>query len=150
MPAGRPSKYGTINMEQVEMLASKGFTDAEMAGFFNLALSTWHLWKKEHPEFSDSLKEWKENADRKVERSLYERATGFRCIDTKFATHEGNISDSLEYIKEYPPDTTAAIFWLKNRKKAEWRDRHEVGLDGTLTLKRIRKTYDGTVDDAGD
>jgi len=118
---GRPSKFDGIDMKQVEALAKRGWTDAEMAGFFRVAKSTWHLWKTEHPEFSDSLKDWKPEADARVELSLYERAIGYKHVETKFFVIDGEI------IKEraariYPPDTTACIFWLKNRKSKEWRD----------------------------
>ena len=99
MPGGRPSKFDGVDMEQVKMLVSKGFTDAEMAKFVGVNLSTWTRWKQKHKEFCISLKDWKASADRKVERSLYERACGYKGVDTKFATHEGKIADEKEYIK---------------------------------------------------
>lgn len=123
--AGRPSKYDSINKEQVRFLVDKGCTDVEMAQFFGVSERTWHDWKREHPDFSQSLKDWKQHADERVERSLFERATGYKCKDTKFATHEGMITDEREYIKHYPPDVTACIFWLKNRQPENWREKVE-------------------------
>ena len=119
---GRPSKYDSIELEKVKMLASRGWTDAEMSAFFQVNEDTWHEWKKKHPEFSESLKDWKKEADERVERSLYERATGYSHRETKMFQYEGVII-SEDTIKQYPPDTTAAIFWLKNRKPDEWRDK---------------------------
>lgn len=129
---GRPNKFDALDLDQVRKLAERGLTDAEMSDFFGVALSTWHKWKKDFPEFSDSLKDWKNFADSRVERSLYERAIGFSHIDTKLATHEGKITDEKEYIKHHAPDTTACIFWLKNRDKENWRDKidHEHGGPG--------------------
>ena len=65
-------------------------------------------------------------ADANVASRLYSRAIGYDT-GTKFATNEGRITDKVEYIEHYPPDTTAAIFWLKNRQPAKWRDKKEVG-----------------------
>lgn len=139
---GRPSKFGTIDMAQVEKLAKRGWTDEDMAAFFGIGITTWDRWKVAHPKFRGALKDWKIEADARVVRKLYERAMGYSAPDTKFATHEGKISDEREYIKHYPPDTTAAIFWLKNRDKENWRDRtdHEhSGRDGgpIETIKRV-------------
>lgn len=125
MAGGRPSGFDKLDLVQVEKLTKAGFTDAQLADFFGTTEQTWNNWKKAHPKFFESLKDWKSEADHEVEKSLYHRAKGYNCTDTKFATNEGKISDSLEYTKHYPPDTTAAIFWLKNRQPKEWRDRIE-------------------------
>jgi hypothetical protein len=136
-PGGRPSKFDCINLDQVRVLTEHGFTDKEMASFFGVVISTWHKWKLDSPEFSDSLKEGKKTADNRVVRALYERATGYSHIDTKFATHEGVITDQKEYTKHYAPDTTACIFWLKNRDKENWRDKVDVGVSGKLDLNSL-------------
>jgi hypothetical protein len=68
---GRPSKFDGIDLKQVKALANKGWIDAEMAEFFKVDVSTWNRWKDAHPEFQESLKDWKSEADSKVERSLY-------------------------------------------------------------------------------
>ena len=86
---GRPSKYTELDLKKVKELATRGWTDQEMSDFFGVSRSTWLLWRGKHKKFSDTLKEWKEHADKRVERSLYERACGYSHIDTKFATHEG-------------------------------------------------------------
>jgi len=131
---GRPSKYDIVDLEQAKILAEKGFTDRDFADLYQVNIDTIYEWKKKHEEFSDTLKEGKAIADNKVERSLFERATGYSCPDTKFATHEGVITDTKEYIKHYPPDTTAAIFWLKNRRPEQWRDKQEIEHSGELNV----------------
>lgn len=127
---GRPSKHTDLDMAKVKLLVDRGLTDAEMAMVLGVAESTWHLWKQQYPEFSESLNDWKYEADHKVERSLYERATGFHCKEVVTASIGGHITDVQEVDKYYPPDTTAAIFWLKNRKRKEWRDRQDHELSG--------------------
>lgn len=122
---GRPSKYDTLDMAKVAMLAKRGWTDAEMAEFFGVAEATWYNWKDAHPEFLEALKDWKEEADARVERSLYERATGYSHPEDKIFQHNGE-PVVVPTVKHYPPDTTAAIFWLKNRKREQWRDRHDI------------------------
>lgn len=110
-------------------LAGEGKTDEEIAKQLGVTRTTIHNWKKQGGEFFNTLKNEKEQADRAVEKSLYQRALGYTCKDTKFATHEGQITDSQEYDKHYPPDVTACIFWLKNRQPQKWRDRVEIAED---------------------
>ena len=123
--AGRPTQYKTEYNEQVYKLCLLGADDKKIADFFNIQESTLNLWKKKHPEFMESIKKGKEIADFEIAQSLYFRAKGYECKATKFATFNGEITDSQEYIEHLPPDTTAAIFWLKNRQKDIWRDKTE-------------------------
>jgi len=117
---GRPTKYSPSHNEQVAKLCRLGATDKQLADFFNISESTLNNWKLKEPEFMESLKEGKIVADAEVADSLYNRAMGFSHTDTKFATFEGKITDSKEFTKHYPPDSTGCIFWLKNR--AGWKD----------------------------
>jgi len=130
MGAGRPSKYREEFAQQAYKLCLLGLTDAELAKYFEIAESTLNLWKEGHPEFMEALKAGRAQADAKVAEKLYRRATGYSHVDTKFATFEGQITDQKEYIKHHPPDTTAAIFWLKNRQKKHWRDKIDHGVEG--------------------
>lgn len=133
---GRPSKFDGIDLNQVRQLATRGWTDAEMAEFFLVNPDTWHEWKKAHPEFSESLKDWKIEADSKVERSLYERATGYEHEEDKIFQYEGR-PVVVPTVKHYPPDTPAAIFWLKNRQPDKWRDKQELSIPEGLTVKQL-------------
>ena len=128
---GRPSKFDAVDRQQVEFLAKRGFTDAELAEFFKVTEQTWNNWKSAHPEFFESLKDWKAEADRKVERSLYERAKGYSHAEDKIFNANGKPL-VVPTTKHYPPDTTAAIFWLKNRMKDEWRDTQHINHSGSV------------------
>lgn len=125
---GRPTKYKPDFARQAEKLCAKGFIDEELADFFGVAVSSIYEWKSKHPEFSEAIKRGKTPSDEEVERSLYERATGYRCVETKVFMHEGR-AVTTDVIKQYPPDTGAAAFWLKNRRPKDWRDKRETDLN---------------------
>lgn len=126
---GRPSKYKPEFAEQAKKLAVLGATDAQLADFFEVSVSTINLWKIEHEEFSESLKLAKEEADKRVEHSLYQRAMGYEHDEVDIRVVAGELK-TTPIRKHYPPDTTACIFWLKNRKPQEWRDKIETELSG--------------------
>ena len=117
---GRKSEYREEYAEQALKLCLLGATDKEIAEFFSVSEQTLNSWKKKFPQFLESLKKGN------VASRLYSRAIGYDARATKFATNEGKITDKVEYIEHYPPDTTAAIFWLKNRQPGKWRDKKEV------------------------
>jgi hypothetical protein len=133
MAGGRPTKYKPDYVAQAAKLCALGATDAEMADFFEVTLSTFSLWKVKYAEFSDSLKSGKDIADRRVETALYNRAMGYSHEDTDIRVIEGQVV-MTPMIKNYPPDTTAAIFWLKNRQPEQWRDKREIGHSGVIDL----------------
>lgn len=126
---GRPTTYREEYAKQAYKLCLLGAIDKDLADFFEVTEQTINNWKKEYPEFFESIKRGKMIADAEIAEKLYHRAKGYSCTDTKFATHEGKITDSVEYVKHYPPDTTAIIFWLKNRQPDKWRDKQDIDLD---------------------
>lgn len=127
---GRPTLYKPEYVEQAKKLCLLGATDRELADFFKVSEQTLNSWKTQHPEFLESLKVGKEQADQRVERSLYQRALGYSHPDVHVSNFQGLVT-LTPIIKHYPPETTAGIFWLKNRKPEEWRDRIEhTGKDG--------------------
>lgn len=119
---GRPSSFKPEYVDQAKKLANKGFTDREIAEFFDVDERTINRWKHDHEDFCQSLKVGKDEADARVEQSLYRRALGYSHDAVKIhVASDGGITQ-VPFTEHYPPDTTAAIFWLKNRKKDEWRD----------------------------
>ncbi len=126
-PVGRPSKKNSVNLEQLKKLVLKGFTDVEISDFFDINEATFNDWKKDNAEFYKSLKDWKKEADVKVERSLYERAIGYQHEEDKIFCENGKVT-IVPTIHHYPPDTTAIIFWLKNRQPEVWRDKADIDL----------------------
>lgn len=133
MAGGRPTKYTPENLNMVRMLAKLGATNQEMAEALNVTLSTFHLWRNTHEEFSDAIKVGKDAADDRVAESLYQRAMGYSHPELDIRVIDGAIVET-PVIKHYAPDTTAAIFWLKNRRPQEWRDKQEIEHTGEVSL----------------
>lgn len=123
---GRPTSYKEEYAELAFNYCLLGATDIDLAKYFGVSEKTINTWKAKQPEFLQSLKAGKDEADAKVAQSLYHRATGYSHQETKIATHEGMITDSKEFTKHYAPDPTSAIFWLKNRQSGKWRDKQEL------------------------
>lgn len=120
---GRPSDYKEEFAAQAEKLAALGATDQEVADFFSIDVRTVYRWKHDHPAFCQALKVGKETADERVERSLYQKAIGYEQDEVKIFMPGG--ADEPVYAPfraKIAPDTTAAIFWLKNRRSQQWRD----------------------------
>ena len=139
----RPSKKRSLNMRHVEILSKKGFTDQEMADFFEVSLSSWYDWKKKDIVFKENISTWKSVADNNVQRSLYERATGYETIEQKaFQDKKSGTIEIVSLTKQHPPDPTSMIFWLKNRQPDKFRDviKNEHDVTGTLAeaLKEAR------------
>lgn len=125
--AGRKSDYNSTYPKIAAKAAQTGATDEEIAELFEVSTRTLHRWKLEHPEFCHSLKAAKELADERVERALFQKAIGYRFQAVKIFMPGGSTEPVYApYVEEAAPDTTAAIFWLKNRKPEEWRDKQEV------------------------
>lgn len=139
--AGQPTKYKEEYNEQVEKLCKLGATDNEIADFFNVDVSTINNWKIAHIEFFESIKKGKLMADSNVAERLYQRAMGFEHDSEEIKVislgKEGSEIERVPIRKIYPPDPTAAIFWLKNRRPKEWRDKQEIDQKTTIEDKRI-------------
>lgn len=141
----RPSSFKEEYIEQAKKLCLLGAVDKEIANFFGVSEQTLNTWKKKHPEFLESLKEAKEEADSKVIRSLFERATGYSHPEDKIF-NQGGEALIVPTTKHYPPDATSMIFWLKNRQPEKWRDRQEhTGADGGDIVLRITQDDEATL-----
>lgn len=127
MAAGRPSSFRPEYCEQANKLCKLGAIDAEMAEFFGVSEVTLNAWKRAHPEFLNALKAGKLLADAEVGQKLYERALGYSHPEVHVSNFQGLIT-LTDLTKHYPPDSTAAIFWLKNRQPGKWRDLKAVEL----------------------
>jgi transposase-like protein len=94
------------NLLLLQGWARDGLTDEQIAHNMGISTTTLYEWKKKYAEIADTLKKTKEVVDRKVENALFKKAI------------EG--------------DTTAMIFWLKNRRPNDWRDKRETALSGAV------------------
>jgi hypothetical protein len=131
---GRPTDYKPEYAEEARRQCEEGATDVELADYFGVSVRTLYRWKNNFPEFCHALKASKATADERVERSLFERAVGYERDEVDIRVVGGEIVQT-PIRKFYPPDTTAAIFWLKNRRPAEWRDKTDVEHSGKVTVQ---------------
>lgn len=111
---------------KIEGWARDGLTDEQISHNMGINPATLYEWKKKFPEISESLKRGKEVVDRQVENALLKRALGYEYDEVKEKYEAGVLSERTVTRKEVVPDTTAQIFWLKNRKPQQWRDKQEV------------------------
>jgi transposase-like protein len=125
----RPTDYKPEFAQEAAQMCAEGATDQELADYFGVDVRSLYRWKNTQPEFRQALKAAKESADDRVERSLFERALGYERDEVDIRVVGGEIVQT-PIRKFYPPDTTAAIFWLKNRKPEEWRESKAVELTG--------------------
>ena len=141
-PVGRPKLYKPSMNDQVYKLCLLGATDKDIADFFEVDERTINNWKISEPEFFQSLKRGKQEAEAVIAQSLFHRAKGYVAPDIITAQKDGFITDIQEVEKHYPPDTTAAIFWLKNRQPKYWRDKQEIEHSGEMTVNNKQELYE--------
>ena len=126
---GRKNKYDTHvkpRLKDIENWCRDGKIDSELCKRLGVSLSKFQEYKKEFKELTDTLKRGKQEADYEVENSLYKRALGYENTETKRIKNEsGKIIRTEILTKQMPADVTACIFWLKNRKSNEWRDKRD-------------------------
>src|SRR5690554_800922 len=118
----RPTKYRAEHAEQARKLCLLGATDADLADFFEVTISTINKWKKDHKGLSESLKAGKRLADADVAERLYQRAMGYSHPEEKVFNNQGEMVTHVT-TKHYPPDPTSMIYWLKNRDPERWREK---------------------------
>jgi len=137
---GRPETYDPDwHPRKAEELSRLGATMEQIASVFDVHVRTVWQWSNQHPEFNQSVKMGAGPADDAVERSLYQRAMGYETRETENLYEMTEVQDPVsgevrvfrklvgvkEKVKSVAPDTTAQIFWLKNRRPAEWRESYE-------------------------
>lgn len=137
MGAGRQSMWDKLEMDDklilVEGWARDGLTNEQIAHNLGVALTTFYKWQSNKKEFANTLKRGKEVTDRMVENALFKSAIGYKYTE-QAVTNKGNVVEIEKYEK---PNTTAQIFWLKNRKPVEWRDKQEMKHDGEIGVKIV-------------
>lgn len=139
MAGGRPTKYKAEHLKVAKAMAKLGATDAELAQALGVALSTVSLWKVTHQEFSDALTISKDVANQRVVDSLFKSATGYSYTEEDVRVVEGKVIKTM-VTKHCPPVPTSMIFYLKNRMKAEYRDKHEFEHSGGISVVKIDDT----------
>ncbi len=131
----RPTTYKPEYVGQAKKLASiLGAINREVAAFFGVSERTIDGWKLAHPEFAKALAVGKSVANKRVERSLYQRAVGYSHESEDVFCTNGKVT-RVKTVKHYPPDTSACIFYLCNRDKENWKQKNQVdhtSSDGTM------------------
>ena len=147
---GRPKEEHKKEKAQAIEIALLGHTDKQICAILDIDESTFTLWKQADSAFLTSLKEAKFKSDTEVEASLRKRAMGFTYTQKAYGKKAGKV---LTYDVYVPPDTTACIFWLKNRQAEQWRDKQEhtlkPGDDWLGALDAYSKIKNGTTTEQG-
>ena len=145
----RPSKFSEALAEKMLDLYKKGKTDAQVAEIIGVTDRTINNWKVSKPQFLQALRESKGIADDLVVASLFSRAVGYSHMEEKvFCNQQGDVTRVLVK-KHYPPDTTAMIFWLKNRQPDLWREPSQSSPETITVSPAPTKTFTQFCVDAG-
>lgn len=124
---------------KLEAWARNGLTEEQISKNMGISRSTLNKWKNEYSDISDTLKRGKDIVDIQVENALLKRALGYKYTETtkelvtNIKTGERKLIVTKTVEKEVQPDTTAQIFWLKNRKPEVWRDKQNVQVEGVIS-----------------
>lgn len=130
---------------QLEAWARDGLTDEQLAKKMEISTATLYNYKRDYLEILEALKRGKDIVDVEVENALLKRAKGYKYNEitqelTKNEDGEMELAVTKVVTKEVIPDTTAQIFWLKNRRPDMWRDKKDVAVEGQLSTG---SPYDG-------
>ncbi|MGH0775279.1 helix-turn-helix domain-containing protein [Bacillus mobilis] len=132
--AGRRNKYETHvrpRLDEIKEWAEQGLTESEMQKLLGVSHNAFNNYKNEYSELNESLKQGKEISDDIVEQSLYKNAIGY-YYEEEAVTNKGDIVSVKKYSK---PNTTAQIFWLKNRRRDQWRDKQDIEHSGGMDFE---------------
>lgn len=135
---GRPSNYDPAFCERVKTFGKEGATDLETADYLEISVASLYRYKAEYPAFCEALKQGKAFADHRVEESLYHKAVGYTFDSEEIRVLRDGTVVRVPVREHVPPDTTAAIFWLKNRQPERWRDKTDHELTGKVEVTGIK------------
>lgn len=127
-------------LQLLEGWARDGLTDEQIADNMGISTSTLYDWKNKYSEISEALKKGKEIVDIQVENALLKRALGYSYSEVTTEKYGNKIKQKITK-KQVVPDTTAQIFWLKNRRPDKWRDKPPID-DSNATEAELPKLFD--------
>ena len=148
MSAPRWEKWLTEDgLIKIQGWARDGLIDKQIAHNMGVADSTLRMWKNKFPQLAEALAKGKDVVDREVENALYKRALGYWVTETKTITSVKDGVKIEEIHRHIPPDTTAQIFWLKNRKPDQWREKNDLTLTPSNgVLESLMELHNGKRD----
>ena len=123
---------------KIEGWARDGLTDEQIAHNMGIAIKTLYNWKNKHVPILQALKNGKEVVDRMVENALLKSALGYEYEEDGM-TKDGDV---VPLRKVQHPNTTAMIFWLKNRKPKEWRDKQVTEFENSVPVQIVNDLDD--------
>lgn len=127
MAAGKYQKWlEPDGLLKLEGWARDGLTNEQIAANIGITRETLRVWCNTYSVISAALKRGKDVVDREVENALLKRALGYEYDEV---TKENGVITKI-VTKQVAPDTTAQIFWLKNRKPDDWRDKQTTEITG--------------------
>lgn len=129
----KKGKFSERMQQRILKLAEDGKTIEEIAMYVGISERTLYNWSGRFPDFKAALKDSKSIADELVEASLFRRAVGYEHKAKKIFFDAKSLSVvEHDYTEKFAPDTSAGIFWLKNRDPERWKDKTEVKHEGSI------------------
>lgn len=121
-------------LAKVEAWRRDGASVVETARRIGVSEKTVFDWMKRFPEFAEAMRRGADDFDDEVEAALMRAAIGYdyeeEALDKEGFVHKVK--------KHQPANITAMIFWLKNRRPEQWREKREVRVDGALEVGQAR------------
>lgn len=116
-------------------LALLGLTNEELAVAFGISANTFSQWLRSRDDLRKALELGRQEADSRVVQSLYKKATGYTFEEDNITVSHGQVI--VTRVQKYAhPETTAAIFWLKNRQKEKWADVWKLDQNVQISVQR--------------
>lgn len=135
---GGITKYKECYNDRAYKLAKIGATNALIAKKLKVNISTLFNWTKTHPGLKDSIICGRTEFESEVERALMKRAVGFTFNETKtIYNKDDDVITKHVTSKYYPPETSAAVFWLKNKFPDRWKER----VESTVGLNDVTRSF---------
>ncbi len=160
----KPGPKGLFKQSMVERafeLCLLGLRNNDLATAFGVHPDTIELWLRNHPEFAKAVRAGRVEADAKVAKALYERATGYSCPDTVVLTNRVTEYDEngkplrsytepliVPVVKHYPPDGYSAQKWLAIRQREYWtevqKSEHTLHHKGSIDMNHVMEQISNT------
>lgn len=135
------TKYDTYikpHLADIEKEVADGKTEMSLAAKYGVSYDTWADYRKKHPEFSEAIKRGNVGLDDAVENALARSAKGYYVEESEEVFDgAGKLIKSKKNRKYIPPSQTAQVFWLKNRRKEDWKDRSVLDVEDGAALPKI-------------
>jgi pyrroloquinoline quinone (PQQ) biosynthesis protein C len=142
---GRKSGFSEALQSRIVALVEEGKTLEQVGEVVGVSRQTIYNWLGQHKDLLYAVREARQVADELVEAALFSRALGYSHPEEKLFAHEGLVVDRQSVTKHYPPDTTAAMFWLRNRQPDRWKEKTEGDVNVNQTVN-VGTMTDGELD----